>query len=159
MTLLVVSSVICDQIYTISVFWDVGRLKGPQIWQVLERGKFALLVGFCSAMERLNNNAWSIENYTAPAQKEKLIALRLHCREVGQPSTCVRSHTPSRGGRKSLLHPRLTHKRHTGARGTLVGGDPGLRTQRMCMWACRSPVRCSGEKNKAWATFQPCLLG
>lgn len=127
--------------------------------------KLTLLVGICSTMERLNNNAWSNENYTAPARKEKLIALRLHSREVCSfKHMRAHAHTHGRAGKHFYTH--TDTQVHVEP---WLWAEPGLRTECatvcvcvcvcICVWTCSSPVLCSGEKNRAWATFQPCLPG
>ncbi len=92
--------------------------------------KLTLLVGICSTMERLNNNAWSNENYTAPARKEKLIALRLHSREVCSfKHMRAHAHTHGRAGKHFYTH--TDTQVHVEP---WLWAEPGLRTE--CATVC-----------------------
>lgn len=113
---------LCVIDFTVSgVYWDLRGLKrrGSRSGKFKRSSKLTLF-GICSTMERLNNNAWSNENYTAPARKEKLIALRFHSREVCSFKH-VRAHTHTRGQEGKHFYAPIQHTDiHTGARGTLA---------------------------------------
>lgn len=97
--------------------WGGWSKRAVDLASFKRSSKLALLVGICSPMERLNNNAWSNENYTAPAQKEKLIALRLHAKE-----SLLKWNTHTFVGKRIYTpRPATTHALgHIGARATFT---------------------------------------
>lgn len=105
-------NVVCEGL---DLLWSVQRDRATR---AADLASFKRSSELCSTVERLNNNAWSNENYTAPAREEILIALRLPPGEVSL-FKCLCTHTHLCTSMQAYLSP-LTQS--------------CFRQTHMCMW-------------------------